>query len=109
MPATWSTRAILATYPDDLEAATLHAEALMDLSPWYYWTQEGAPCLAELPRQDWTNRKPYMDINRKRNQHREHQPVQDQPKRIGGIARKEIAAQHTAQAEPEAGDQRRTG
>lgn len=30
-------------YPSDLEAATLYAEALMDLSPWRYWTQEGEP------------------------------------------------------------------
>jgi tetratricopeptide (TPR) repeat protein len=28
-------------YPDDLEAATLSAEALMDLRPWDYWTREG--------------------------------------------------------------------
>jgi tetratricopeptide (TPR) repeat protein len=30
-------------YPEDLEAATLLAEALMDLSPWNYWTPEGKP------------------------------------------------------------------
>jgi tetratricopeptide (TPR) repeat protein len=30
-------------YPDDLDAATLLAEALMDLSPWNYWTKEGEP------------------------------------------------------------------
>jgi hypothetical protein len=30
-------------HPDDLEAATLYAEALMDLSPWDYWTAEGEP------------------------------------------------------------------
>jgi tetratricopeptide (TPR) repeat protein len=30
-------------YPDDLEAATLYAESLMDLSPWNYWTEEGKP------------------------------------------------------------------
>lgn len=30
-------------YPDDHEAAVLHAEALMDLSPWRYWTREGEP------------------------------------------------------------------
>jgi tetratricopeptide (TPR) repeat protein len=29
-------------YPADPEIATLHAEALMDLSPWNYW-QDGAP------------------------------------------------------------------
>src|SRR6266849_8282506 len=28
-------------YPNDLEAATLSAEALMDLRPWDYWTREG--------------------------------------------------------------------
>jgi tetratricopeptide (TPR) repeat protein len=29
--------------PDDPEIATLHAEALMDLRPWRYWTPDGAP------------------------------------------------------------------
>jgi tetratricopeptide (TPR) repeat protein len=36
-------RAVVQEYPDDLEAATLYAEALMDLSPWDYWTAEGDP------------------------------------------------------------------
>jgi len=30
-------------YPDDLDAATLAAEALMDLSPWAYWTPDAQP------------------------------------------------------------------
>jgi hypothetical protein len=30
-------------YPDDVDAATLYAEALMDLRPWNYWTSEGQP------------------------------------------------------------------
>lgn len=30
-------------YPDDLDAATLFAEALMDTMPWHYWTAEGKP------------------------------------------------------------------
>lgn len=30
-------------FPDDLEAATLHAEALMDLSPWEYYDAAGQP------------------------------------------------------------------
>jgi tetratricopeptide (TPR) repeat protein len=30
-------------YPDDLEVATLYAEALMDLSPWNYWNPDGSP------------------------------------------------------------------
>jgi len=30
-------------YPDDLDAATIHAEALMDLQPWDLWTHEGEP------------------------------------------------------------------
>ena len=30
-------------YPDDLDAATLYAEALMDLSPWNYWTRDLQP------------------------------------------------------------------
>jgi tetratricopeptide (TPR) repeat protein len=31
------------TYPDDLDAVTLHAEAMMDLQPWDYWDAEGQP------------------------------------------------------------------
>ncbi len=30
-------------YPDDLDAATLFAESLMDLRPWNYWTRDGLP------------------------------------------------------------------
>jgi tetratricopeptide (TPR) repeat protein len=30
-------------YPDDLDAATLHAEALMNLQPWDYWDEAGRP------------------------------------------------------------------
>jgi tetratricopeptide (TPR) repeat protein len=30
-------------YPDDDDVATLYAEALMDLSPWAYWTAAGEP------------------------------------------------------------------
>jgi tetratricopeptide (TPR) repeat protein len=30
-------------YPDDLDAAALYAEALMDEHPWDYWTEDGEP------------------------------------------------------------------
>jgi len=30
-------------FPDDIEAATLHAESLMDLTPWDYWNDDGTP------------------------------------------------------------------
>jgi tetratricopeptide (TPR) repeat protein len=30
-------------YPDDLDAATLYAESLMDLRPWNYWRPDGTP------------------------------------------------------------------
>jgi tetratricopeptide (TPR) repeat protein len=30
-------------FPDDDDVATLHAEALMDLSPWAYWDKAGKP------------------------------------------------------------------
>ncbi len=30
-------------YPDDLDTATLYAEALMDLRPWNYWTRDMQP------------------------------------------------------------------
>lgn len=32
---------VLHDFPDDDDAATLYAEALMDLTPWAYWTSEG--------------------------------------------------------------------
>jgi tetratricopeptide (TPR) repeat protein len=36
-------RDVVRRYPKDLEARALYAEALMDLSPWNYWTPEGKP------------------------------------------------------------------
>jgi tetratricopeptide (TPR) repeat protein len=36
-------RTLSQNYPDDLDAATLFAESLMDLMPWSYWTPEGKP------------------------------------------------------------------
>lgn len=34
---------LTAEYPDDLDAATLYAAALMNLSPWDYWNLDGSP------------------------------------------------------------------
>ena len=34
---------LAATYADDLDAATLYAESLMDLRPWNYWRPDGTP------------------------------------------------------------------
>jgi tetratricopeptide (TPR) repeat protein len=34
---------VVAQYPTDLDAATLYAESLMDLSPWNYWNRDGTP------------------------------------------------------------------
>jgi len=34
-------------YPDDLDAATMYAESIMDLHPWDYWLKDGTP-------QPWT-------------------------------------------------------
>ena len=36
-------RALSQRYPDDLDAATLLAEGLMNLSPWNYWDADGQP------------------------------------------------------------------
>lgn len=36
-------REVARKYPDDLDAATIFAEALMDLRPWNYWTRDGKP------------------------------------------------------------------
>ena len=47
---------LVAAYPDDLDAATLYAESLMDLSPWDYYQPDGSPkpettiALAQLER-----------------------------------------------------------
>jgi hypothetical protein len=35
--------ALAAKYPDDLNAATLYAESLMNLRPWALWNQDGTP------------------------------------------------------------------
>jgi len=36
-------RDVARRYPDDLDAATLFADAMMNLRPWALWTQEGRP------------------------------------------------------------------
>jgi tetratricopeptide (TPR) repeat protein len=36
-------RGVVEQFPDDLDARTLYAEALMDLRPWGYWTRDGRP------------------------------------------------------------------
>ncbi|BAZ51258.1 TPR repeat-containing protein [Nostoc sp. NIES-4103] len=35
--------ALAKRYPDDLDAATLYAESLMDLHPWQLWSHDGKP------------------------------------------------------------------
>ena len=34
---------VMKRYPDDLDAATLYAESLMDLRPWQLWSSDGKP------------------------------------------------------------------
>ena len=34
---------LVADHPDDLDARTIYAEAIMDLRPWNYWTRDGQP------------------------------------------------------------------
>ena len=36
-------REVVKRFPDDLDAATLFAQSLMDTSPWNYWEQDGSP------------------------------------------------------------------
>src|SRR5947207_105358 len=36
-------RGLSSKYPDDLDAATLYAESIMNLKPWKYWTADGKP------------------------------------------------------------------
>ncbi|HEY1468490.1 MAG TPA: hypothetical protein VGF61_05560 [Candidatus Acidoferrum sp.] len=38
-----SMKALSAKYPDDLDAATMYAESLMDLNPWKLWSGDGKP------------------------------------------------------------------
>src|SRR5688572_9368311 len=46
-------REVARSYPNDLDAAALYAESLMDLRPWNYWTPEGKayPGTDEIVRQ----------------------------------------------------------
>jgi tetratricopeptide (TPR) repeat protein len=41
-------RDVVKRFPDDLDAATIYAESLMDLRPWNYWRGDGSP-YAETP------------------------------------------------------------
>ncbi len=41
-------RTLAAKYPDDVDAATLFAEALMNTMPWNYWSEKGDPKPATL-------------------------------------------------------------
>ena len=41
-----ATKKVLNSYPDDLEAGFLHADAIMTHSKWSYWRRDGFP----LPR-----------------------------------------------------------
>ena len=36
-------RDLIRQYPNDLDAATLYAESLMDLHPWQFWSADGKP------------------------------------------------------------------
>jgi tetratricopeptide (TPR) repeat protein len=36
-------RKLVQQYPEDVDAAALFAEALMDTTPWQYWTKDGKP------------------------------------------------------------------
>jgi tetratricopeptide (TPR) repeat protein len=36
-------KALSEAYPDDLDAATLYAESMMNLNPWKLWTKDGEP------------------------------------------------------------------
>lgn len=38
-----SMRKVYESFPDDLDAATMYVEAMMDLRPWGYWTRDGRP------------------------------------------------------------------
>jgi tetratricopeptide (TPR) repeat protein len=39
---------LMKKYPDDLDAATLYAESMMDLHPWKFWSADGKPAEGTL-------------------------------------------------------------
>ena len=39
---------VMSRYPDDLDAATLYAESLMNLRPWALWSADGTPAEGTL-------------------------------------------------------------
>ena len=39
---------VMSRYPDDLDAATLYAESLMNLRPWALWSADGIPAEGTL-------------------------------------------------------------
>ena len=39
---------VVAKFPDDLDAATIYAQSLMDTSPWSYWNADGSATATEL-------------------------------------------------------------
>ncbi len=41
-------KALVAKYPDDLDAATLYAESMMNLRPWQLWSLDGEPAEGTL-------------------------------------------------------------
>jgi tetratricopeptide (TPR) repeat protein len=41
-------KALVAKYPDDLDAATLYAESMMNLRPWQLWSLDGKPAEGTL-------------------------------------------------------------
>ena len=45
LDAAWADamRSVMQKYPDDLDAAALFAEAVMDKNPWNYWEADGSP------------------------------------------------------------------
>jgi hypothetical protein len=49
-------REVMATYPDDTDAATIYAEALMNLTPWNYWTKAGSQ-LSSPRRSSWCSKR----------------------------------------------------
>jgi tetratricopeptide (TPR) repeat protein len=41
-------KSLMASYPDDLDLATLYAESMMDLRPWQLWSNDGKPAEGTL-------------------------------------------------------------
>ena len=92
-------RDLVAQYPDDLDAATLYAESLMDLHPWQLWSADGKPTegtdgdrrrarVGAAPRRDAHRRQPLLHPRRRGVAHAGPRAGQREAARDAGAGRR---------------------